>query len=180
MRECSVAQSCLTLRDPMDCSPPGSSIHRISQTRILQWVAISSSMGFSQPRDPTCMHLLGLLPWQADSLLPCHLESPGVYIIHILNFLGIMMFWYLKKPFWLFMGAIAPSGSIQFLDMARTREHQTWFVWCKQTSPEPHNLSWAHKPPEAIFLYQNHPRTRCQAAAHHPYSLEPTEIIQIS
>ena len=42
---CLVTQSCLTLRDPMDCSPSGSSAHRISQSRILAWVAISSSSG---------------------------------------------------------------------------------------------------------------------------------------
>ena len=38
-----VTQSCLTLCDPMDCSPPGSSIHRIFQARVLEWVAISFS-----------------------------------------------------------------------------------------------------------------------------------------
>ena len=38
-----VAQLCLTLCDPMDCSPPGSSVHGISQARILEWVAISFS-----------------------------------------------------------------------------------------------------------------------------------------
>ena len=38
-----VAQSCLTLCDPMDCSPPGSSVHGILQARILEWVAISFS-----------------------------------------------------------------------------------------------------------------------------------------
>jgi len=36
-------QSCPTLSDPMDCSPPGSSIHGILQARILEWVAISFS-----------------------------------------------------------------------------------------------------------------------------------------
>ena len=36
----SVTQLCVTLCDPMDCSPPGSSVHGISQTRILEWVAI--------------------------------------------------------------------------------------------------------------------------------------------
>ena len=36
---------------PMDCSPPGSSIHGISQARILEWVVISYSRGSSQPRD---------------------------------------------------------------------------------------------------------------------------------
>ena len=40
-------QSCLTLYDPMDYSLPGSSVHAISQARILEWVAISSSMAFS-------------------------------------------------------------------------------------------------------------------------------------
>ena len=38
-----VAQSCPTLCDPMDCSPPGSSVHRILQARILEWTAISLS-----------------------------------------------------------------------------------------------------------------------------------------
>ena len=42
------AQSCLTLRDPMDCSPPGSSVHGILQARILEWVAISFSRGSSR------------------------------------------------------------------------------------------------------------------------------------
>ena len=47
-----VAKSCLTLCEPMDYSPPGSSVHGISQARILEWVAISSK-GSSQPRDRT-------------------------------------------------------------------------------------------------------------------------------
>ena len=48
-----VTQLCLTLCDPMDCSPPGSSIHGILQARVLEWVAISLSMGSSWPRDQT-------------------------------------------------------------------------------------------------------------------------------
>ena len=48
-----VSQLCLTLCDAMDCSPPGSSIHGIFQTRILEWVAISFSRGSSRPRDRT-------------------------------------------------------------------------------------------------------------------------------
>ena len=46
-------QSCPTLCDPMNCSPPGSSIHGIFQARILEWVAISYSRGSSQTRDQT-------------------------------------------------------------------------------------------------------------------------------
>ena len=38
---CEVAQSCPTLCDPMDCSPPGSSVHGILQARIVEWVVIS-------------------------------------------------------------------------------------------------------------------------------------------
>ena len=48
-----VAQLCLILCDPMDCSLTGSSVHGIFQTRILEWVAISFSRGSSRPRDRT-------------------------------------------------------------------------------------------------------------------------------
>ena len=48
---CLAAQSCLTLCDSMDSSPSGSSVNGIFQARILGWVAISSSRGFSRPRD---------------------------------------------------------------------------------------------------------------------------------
>ena len=48
-----VRQSCPTLCNPMGYSPPGSSVHAILQARILEWVAMSSSKGPSQPRDQT-------------------------------------------------------------------------------------------------------------------------------
>ena len=48
-----VAQSCLTLCDAMDCSPPTSSIHGIFQARVLEWVAFSFSRGSSRPREQT-------------------------------------------------------------------------------------------------------------------------------
>ena len=50
---CLGAQLCPTLCEPMDCSPPGSSVHRIFQARKLDWVAISSSRGSSWPKDWT-------------------------------------------------------------------------------------------------------------------------------
>ena len=46
-------QSCLTLWNPMDCSPPGSSVHGILQARILECIATPFSRGYSQPRDRT-------------------------------------------------------------------------------------------------------------------------------
>jgi len=48
-----VAQLCQTLCDPMGCSPPGSSVYRILQAIILEWVAISSSRRSFRPRDQT-------------------------------------------------------------------------------------------------------------------------------
>ena len=50
---CVDAQSCPTLCNPMDCSPPGSSVHGILQARILEWSAISFSRRSSPPRDQT-------------------------------------------------------------------------------------------------------------------------------
>ena len=61
-------RSCPTLCDPMDWNPPGSSVHGILQTRLLQWVAMISSRVSSQPRDQThntCISFIGscvLLP----------------------------------------------------------------------------------------------------------------------
>ena len=50
---CMHAQSCQTLCNPMDHRPPGSSVHELSQARIMEWVAISYSGGPSRPRDLT-------------------------------------------------------------------------------------------------------------------------------
>ena len=76
-RECSyhlkalVAQSCSTLCDPMNCSPPGSSVHGILQARILEWVAIPFSRGSSQSNQ-------GLLHCRQ---LRCHLNHQGMVLM---------------------------------------------------------------------------------------------------
>ena len=54
--ESEVAQSCLTLSDTMECSPPGSSVHGIFQARVLEWVAIAFS---AFVRKACLIHLLG-------------------------------------------------------------------------------------------------------------------------
>ena len=53
-----LAQLCLTLCDPMDCSPPVSFVHGIHKARILEWVAIPLSRGSSRPRDQTWLSLI--------------------------------------------------------------------------------------------------------------------------
>ena len=66
-----VVKSCQLFCDAMDCSPPGSSFHGISQARILEWVAVSFSRGF-----PTQGLNLGIPYWQLDSLSLSHQGSP--------------------------------------------------------------------------------------------------------
>ena len=61
------SQSYPTLCNPMDCSPPGSSIHGLLQARILEWVVMPPSRGSSQPRDWTHISYV-YLHWQAGSL----------------------------------------------------------------------------------------------------------------
>ena len=51
--EVKVAQLCSTLCRPMDCYPPGSSVHGVLQARVLEWVAISFSRGSFQSKDST-------------------------------------------------------------------------------------------------------------------------------
>ena len=72
-------QSCLTLCDAMDCSPPGSSVHGILQARILEWVAISSFRGSSRPWDQTQVSYVSYIGRQ----VLCHqrhLGSPSFLI----------------------------------------------------------------------------------------------------
>ena len=68
-------QSCLTLCNPMDCSPSGSSVHGILQGRMLACIAIPSSRGSSQPRDWTCVSYVSCIGRQILYLW-CHLGSP--------------------------------------------------------------------------------------------------------
>ena len=72
---CLVAQLCQTLCNPMDCSPPGSSVHEIFHARILEWVAISSSRKtvkyeecvFGNTLSPFSVHLLS---WKRVARIP--------------------------------------------------------------------------------------------------------------
>ena len=58
---CLVVRLCVTLCDRMDYNPPGPSIHGIFQARILEWVAISFSIGSSRPRDQTCLSFMSCI-----------------------------------------------------------------------------------------------------------------------
>ena len=77
--ESEVAQSCLTLSDPMDCSPPGSSVHGIFQARVLEWGAIAFSRTF--PLALLLLNPIGL----------------GVLCFHFYSFLCIFQFFLISS-----------------------------------------------------------------------------------
>ena len=72
---CAYSVRHVQLCDPMDCSPPGCSIHGILQSRILEWVTISFTRGSSWPRDQTCISCIGReilylwSTWEAPGLI---------------------------------------------------------------------------------------------------------------
>ena len=73
--------SCIQRCDPVDCGPPGSSVHGIFQARMLEWVVISSSEGSSQLRNRTHVSCTGRLnlyhwaSWEADSQSYMYIKS---------------------------------------------------------------------------------------------------------
>ena len=74
--ESEVAQSCLTLSDPMDCSLPGSSVHGIFQARVLEWGAIAfSCLELVNPIKPFCKPFETLLCG-----MPCKKESANCHV----------------------------------------------------------------------------------------------------
>ena len=86
--ESEVAQSCPTLSDPMDCSPPGSSIHGIFQARELEWGAIAFS-GFS----PSLVQI-GETSWILDSEMSLKLQGADIVSYLLCDFgQGYEMHW---------------------------------------------------------------------------------------
>ena len=70
-------QSCLTLCNPLDYSPPGSSVRGVLQARILEWVAMPFPRGSSQPRDRTCISHVSCIGWWV-LYHQCHLGTPQI------------------------------------------------------------------------------------------------------
>ena len=102
---CLVALLCPTLCDPLDCSPPGSSVHGILQARILEWIAMPSSRGFSQPRDLTCVSCIAggfFTSWPTrEAHLYLYLYLWSIFILHVCTSFSFILFsraiWYLAS-----------------------------------------------------------------------------------
>ena len=107
-----VAQSCLTLCNSMDCSPPGSSIHGILQARILEWVAILFFSRSSRPRDWTCVSCSAWysLPSEPGGKPTFHVCSYFQYVctLRVLHFLSFFLSSFLPT-------LLTPSSLCSFL-----------------------------------------------------------------
>ena len=111
MAVCSAAQLYVT-RNTMDCSPLGSPVHGIFQARILEWIAISSSRGSSQPRDWNCVSGISCIgrrilyhraTWVAETMLDLHhtcfpsppgsMGKPPISVSHAVRWGHVDEFW---------------------------------------------------------------------------------------
>ena len=110
-----LAQSCLTLCDPMDCNPPGSSVHIILQASLLEWVAIPFSRGYSWPRVRNWVsHIAGsslsLKPWGKPleyykaplKISHFHPKKNGLFWLDLLkcSVWKLSLFFFLIKKIW--------------------------------------------------------------------------------
>ena len=89
-----VAQLCLTLRNPMDYSPPASSVHGILQARILEWVVIPFSRGPSQPQSRTQVsHIAGrfFIVWATREALSVTLLGGKIQLVTNISY-QVMVF----------------------------------------------------------------------------------------
>ena len=98
-------QLCPPLCDPMDCSPPDSSVHGIFQVRILEWVAISFFRGSSQPKDRTWLSCTAGRSFTdlGYSIIKrmefCHLQQHG-WTRRVLSLMKQRQILYVVTPIW--------------------------------------------------------------------------------
>ena len=112
-----VAQSCLTLCDPMDCSLSGSSVHGIFQARMLEWIAISFSRGLS--RYPA---LISVLIYGSSVGPSCvTLEDTCLRVLEKLRWDGIQ---YTRKSVF-----FVKNRDTAFIFTCRDLEHMLWISW---------------------------------------------------
>ena len=140
--------SCLTLCNPMDCSPPGSFIHGIFQARILKWVAISFPRRSSRPRDRTQVSCIvsrcfNLWATRAD---PCNSVSYSYFLGKDLHFA------------WLFPSSVKqlePLSLQQKLSLNFTKSLLIWKrlkSWRAPLSNEDRDLNSHCSHPYSLFL----------------------------
>ena len=135
-----VAQLCPILYDPMDCSPPGSSVHRILQASILEWDAIPFSWKSSQPRDRTqvsCIAVRFFTIWAIRETLWATRkgagtlkEKPGRKKVR-LNFASIKGWCWGPSPVCLWVRGHCPSSHTQKMSADTVHKEQILYVILK-------------------------------------------------
>ena len=139
------AQLCPTLCSPVDCNPPGSSVHGVFQAGILEWVAMPSSRGSSWPMDRTCVSWVSCTELQADSLPLGHLGSPHSSLVVLkqgLNTTGAARAWPLLptvEVFWhrtsCFRVSQSDSPCTVFLLPLSLHKSQVYILVWRQPNP---------------------------------------------
>ena len=123
-----VAQSCPTLCHLMDYSPPGSSVHGIIQASILEWVAMPSSKGSSQPKDPTQVsHIAGefFTVWATREV---H--------IYVYMYVNVYMYKVISVTVWLYVVQISSMPDIVSINLC-----QIPLNWSKRISRVKYNIT---------------------------------------
>ena len=105
--ESEVAQSCLTLNNPMDCSPPGSSIHGVFQARVLEWGAIAFSR-------ITCLAYIKY-SINISFLAPPFPHFPLLFVLLLLFWLYLLLLYFHVKLGNNFSFFILPQSIVRFL-----------------------------------------------------------------
>ena len=95
-------QSCPTVCDPIDCSPPGSSVHGILQAGILEWLAMPSSRGSFQTRDWTIVSCVSCIGW-------CVLY----HSCHLFECVTVLLLFYVSGFWWEAFGILPPWPGIE-------------------------------------------------------------------
>ena len=136
-----LSQSCPTLRNCMDCGPPGSSIHGILQARILEWVAMPSTRGSSRPEEQTCVSYVPctgrqVLCYLGSLIYICSGSSSGVSHSAILT---------LCDP----LNCSPPGSSVHGILQARVRE---WVaIPFSRGSSQPRDQIWVSRIARRFF-----------------------------
>ena len=139
-----VYQSCPTLCDTMGCSLPGFSVHGILPTRILEWVAMPSSRGSSQPRDQICVSYVSYIGRQILYHY-YHLGSP-----HSVTGSRIILYLFLYCPVLLLL-LWFPSVTLVIFSVTALillfKNYSCWhkglseYKWCLEVSDCPWDVS---------------------------------------
>ena len=121
----------MTLCDSTDCSLPGSSVCGILQARILEWVAISFSRGFSQPKDWTWVSCIagGFFTIWATREALIYIIFPSLFCIYLLlykcTYVRLLLLFFLSQsPFFCFTGEASSNPKFMFSWVWKPLGHQ--------------------------------------------------------